>query len=321
MRREEFRINGEQISPRIHEPDYIGESRQLAGLKELNANISGELNGFVKQFVSDDYGIDSLKAIVDHVSVFYSIYLRAVLSHEDYHFTTRPPDSVPDVIPNDEDRRGYLPQLGGWTMYGEQQIPYHSEENGEEGNYVSHDVPFEVFFDHYKTFRTESGEEDWRVLRDAGYGELQAWMFWRYFSNRPLNINAWSEDFLHIAPTNKRRDDEEEIQHGKRVWNKYGGDYFHQFDGINLSQPRKNLPCAFPLGCIQNIPGIPNANRLSWEHEHSRPKAWGGKDGRDSQVMCTHHNKIKSDNFLFDVSTLTNIIMIHRLRDFFLDLI
>ena len=142
----------------------------------------------------------------------------------------------------------------------------------------------------------------------------------RYFSNRPLNINAWSEDFPHISTTNEKRDDEEEIEHGQRVWRKYGGEYFHQFDGINLSQPRTNLPCAFPLGCIQNIPGIPNANRLSWEHEHSRPKAWGGKDGTDSQVMCTHHNKIKSDNFLFDVATLTNIIMIHRMQFFFTDL-
>lgn len=320
MRREEFLDHGE-ISPPLQHPQRTERPPELDILNGISDTQTADFEQFTSAFAGDHYGIETLQLITRHVSVFYNIYLRTALSSEEYHYTV--PGSTFDenrseegvshfpprtIIGPEEDVRGIFTHFGRWTTDANQHIPSHTDLGAGK----QHDVGFLDYYRHFRNFVNES-RVDLEELRQMGYGELQAWMFWRYFTNRTLDCSKWSTDFPTIHQSLAKRQEEDDYDHGKRIWELYGSSYNARINEQNLSSPRTNLPCAYPLGCVQNLVNIVNANQLSWEHEHSRPRHWGGLSQTDSQVMCTHHNRMKGNNFLFDTDTFSKIITIHKL--------
>ena len=74
--------------------------------------------------------------------------------------------------------------------------------------------------------------------------------------------------------------------------------YFSGFESQSLSTPGS---CAWPLGCVQNLPegDSPLSSELGSQDEHSRPQSlWNTVP---NQKMCTLHNRWKGDNLLFDI--------------------
>ena len=74
--------------------------------------------------------------------------------------------------------------------------------------------------------------------------------------------------------------------------------YFSGLESQSLSTPGS---CAWPLGCVQNLPedASPFSSELGSQDEHSRPQSlWNTVP---NQKMCTLHNRWKGDNLLFDI--------------------
>jgi hypothetical protein len=67
--------------------------------------------------------------------------------------------------------------------------------------------------------------------------------------------------------------------------------------------PRRPISgsCAWPLGCVQNLPTeeFPKSSNLLTHAEHSKPKILFQADA--DQTMCASHNMLKTNNTLFDV--------------------
>jgi len=67
--------------------------------------------------------------------------------------------------------------------------------------------------------------------------------------------------------------------------------------------PRRPISgsCAWPLGCVQNLPTeeFPKSSDLLIHAEHSKPKILFQADA--DQTMCASHNMLKTNNTLFDV--------------------
>jgi hypothetical protein len=107
----------------------------------------------------------------------------------------------------------------------------------------------------------------------------------------------------------------------KNYWRYITGEDISKNYGDFLS-PRRDMACAWPLGCTQNIE-LENvkykedhfpwfAGRLSRERDHCRPQ----QITRDTdlhpaknalQPMCKYHNRMKRDMPLWDVETLNKI--------------
>ena len=331
-RREEFSLLGNLVGiPKIHEPIFADKPPELEALKDINGGLDQDFLEFTNQYSGSNYGIEAFQQIINHVSIFYNLYLRAISNNDKYlrSFNFRqldgdyeerefqPHPRVNATIPDDSDERGRFPALGRWQVSGENTVYHHREF----GNRFRNDVDLKDYFKEWREFLlghsrecTMTTEESRTFLREKGFGELQAWLFWKYFTGRNLNCNSWSVDMPSCHSFYSQRDGESREDYGVRVWEHCGGIYDARIEQINLSTPEKGLPCAFPLGCVQNLghDNAPFSNRLSWEHEHSRPRRWGGTDNSDTQVMCTHHNRLKGDGFIFDVKTFSKIIMIHR---------
>lgn len=337
MRREDLKIGPRDkgIAPKIHTMPPDGTTfPHIVALDEIDALNTPEMDAFVNLFCRAGNGIGVMSKILNHVSVFYSLFLRTVAKQDQYiraigRLTREDIEAEENELGSihlselkdlekDADVRGLFPLLGLWERSDQKTVFVH-QMGGQKG----HDVAFGDYLNEWEDFvsqyREENGinhENAYDQLRTKGYGEIQAWMFWKYFTGRPLTCSTWNRDFPEIHDEYKQNGDEEVQEWGIRVWGAFGGTYTADLEGLNLSYPNKKTACAFPLGCVQNLEeGLaPFSNRLSWEHEHSRPKLWGGVDDIDSQVMCTHHNRIKGENFLFDVHTLAQIITLHRRR-------
>jgi hypothetical protein len=333
MRREDFKVLDVPISVQIHTPRIIEQQDNGDDVFDIESTLSPQMKDSIAKFTGSGVQIDKMRDILHHVSLFYSMYLRTITGNEKYIRVSDDPrysryrevsdsEKVPlgiiNKISKDDDVRGRYPLIGQWERKGDTDSGYiHSEENIAKRN----DVKFRDYHEQWKIFHrnycknTEiSFSEGRKVLRESGMGELQSWMFWRYFSGRTLDCSTWTRDLPIIHEQfNRQTDQETFIEWGERVWGDLGGTYTSLLEGRNLSAPNRTVPCAYPLGCVQNIQRelAPFANQLSWELEHSRPGAWGGGDV-DTQVMCTHHNRLKSDNFIFDVNTLSNIISLHE---------
>ena len=148
-------------------------------------------------------------------------------------------------------------------------------------------------------------------LKNSNMGLFQVWGFWRYFSGKELDVRELLSDFKEAFPMELSDDEIYQtilsLSEGER-------EHLATFQGTIsregfLNHPRRSLCCNYPLGCTQNIPfdSARKANLLSWEIEHSRPQSKGGGE-RDLVSMCVHHNNMKSDNAIWDVDTLLNII-------------
>ena len=101
-----------------------------------------------------------------------------------------------------------------------------------------------------------------------------------------------------------------------------GEDIASEAEGYLLS-PRRDMSCAWPLGCPQNIALIEDgtvmphftpryAGRLSRERDHCRPSSIT-KDTplhpaqNALQPMCKYHNRLKREMPLWDIETLHKI--------------
>ena len=78
--------------------------------------------------------------------------------------------------------------------------------------------------------------------------------------------------------------------------------FFKYFTGGESPSTGTAGSCAWPLGCVQNLPAedFKFSYILGNEQEHSRPESlWFGAP---TQEMCTLHNSWKTDNLLFDLT-------------------
>jgi hypothetical protein len=336
-RREDFSLLGELVGiPKIHEPNFTERPPELEALKDINNILDESFLEFTNQYVGSNHGIETFQQILNHTSLFYNLYLRVISKNDKYmrsfkyqkskqteeeieEFEISPHPRISATITTDSDERGRLPALGRWQVSGEKTVYHHKGSMNRGRNDIDlHDYykEWNDFIAKYALDATLSIRDCKDTLRGQGFGELQVWMFWRYFTGRKLDCNQWALDLPLMHSFYGNNDDQTRNEYGTRVWNSIGGVYDAKIEKLNLSSPEKNLPCAYPLGCVQNIDCVeaPFSNRLSWEHEHSRPRRWGGSDTFDTQVMCTHHNRMKGDGFIFDVKTLSKIIMIHRVN-------
>jgi hypothetical protein len=336
-RREEFSLLGNLVGiPKIHEPIFADKPPELEALKEINDGLEEDFLEFTNQYTGSGCGIEAFQQVIKHTSFFYNLYLR-VISNDDnylrtfkYQKTDQSNDEIEELelaphprstatISTEIDERGRFPALGRWQVSGENTVYQHKGFRNRERNdidLIDYYRQWEIFRDKYANDSDMVIADCTEMLRQQGFGELQVWIFWRYFTGRSLDCNNWSIDLPLIHDYYKIKDHETRNEYGTRVWDYLGGNYDARIERLNLSTPDKYLPCAFPLGCVQNLDfdDAKFANRLSWEHEHSRPRRWGGNDSYDTQVMCTHHNRMKGDNFLFDTKTLTKLIMLHQVE-------
>ena len=337
-RRENHKVThtGEDISPPIHtstdmNPEFTYRSEHMRELQ--TGDIQSNIDGFVGASLG---GIEAFQSIIPHVSLFYGLYLRTVTNSDELIRATSTAKSLePDFNDNTiytneihegDDVRGRTPKIGRWEPDGGGTFVH-----ADRGRDFSKEVPLITpdpennpelvgYYQMWLKFRDEIsqqmniGKGDARqLLREKGMGELQVWLCWRYFTGRTLDWKTWQHDLPNIIPSLANNGDEEHNDWAERVWNELGGNYaFVSGTPDILSAPVRNRACAFSLGCPQNLPLEQSkfANRLSWELEHSRPQSWGGSF-HDEQPMCTHHNRIKSDLFLFDTHTFLRIFTIH----------
>ena len=83
--------------------------------------------------------------------------------------------------------------------------------------------------------------------------------------------------------------------------------FYRYFSGVSKTSGKvKTRPikdsCAWPLGCVQNLPHeeSPYASSLCQEVEHSRPKIYDPTVAGD-QYMCRIHNQWKTSNPMLDL--------------------
>lgn len=139
---------------------------------------------------------------------------------------------------------------------------------------------------------------------------FSAWGFWRYFTGQQLDIKGFLTDEKNTSTAVPRLwlEKRGEIEKPRAI------DIDRLISGsgapILLSKPPREQACNFCLGCAQNLSqdDAPEARRLSWEHEHTRPQVLGGRDEIDSASMCYLHNRIKNTNPLYDLLTMYNIL-------------
>lgn len=139
---------------------------------------------------------------------------------------------------------------------------------------------------------------------------FSAWGFWRYFTCQQLDVKQFSVDQKNTRGVELvlwlKKIGEVEASRAVKLDRKIS----NTGGPLLLSKPPREQACNFCLGCAQNLSqnDAPEARRLSWEHEHTRPQVLGGKDGIDSASMCYLHNRIKNTNPLYDLLTMYNIL-------------
>ena len=339
MRREELKVHGEAISPPIHST-IENELKEHSILGEISDQLDAGIKSMLEQHTGAYGTIQLFRQVTYHVSLFYGLFLRTMtqtldtirlsekkqpyeqtedgkLVHQSVFEKLRLRDRI--HLKKYDDIRGRFPLIGRWENLGDFSDFRHSAFDQK----IHHDVSLTSYIDQWDVFHNEFAQNSGMTkrqarvhLRSLGLGEIQAWIFWRYFTGRSLKCKYWTDDFPVVGAEYKREAGEEKSSWGKRVWEKMGGQYSHSIEDLDLSTPDRAKPCAFSLGCVQNLDfkSAEKANHLSWELEHSRPKSWGGND-HDLQAMCTHHNRLKGDNFMFDVHTFAKMVTLHRHYD------
>jgi len=312
--------------PRVHPSKnwLLGKDLHLDGNGELPSNIfSGRLEELspgpeIVSAIGDFSGaaqndILAFLKIVPYFTLFHGMYLRAVVQESSnsaisaYNRTTEQEDEKSTIhsdmkntgkqqliLPDGEDTYGKIPKWGHPTF---------REMTQEFNKFVN-------------LIKNEMGSNtiDTRVYLQAIHiGLFQCWGFWRYFTKQSLDVKFTISDIKEAFSGSM---DESEIFTNPAMLN-FTQEQIDKLSSMassaksNLSSPRKNLACNNPLGCVQNLSMIdaPKANLLSFEHEHSRPRYYGGVDKIDSSSMCWLHNKLKHENPLFDVDTFLKILL------------
>ena len=312
--------------PRVHPSKnwLLGKDLHLGGNGELPSNIfSGRLEELspspeIVSAIGDFSGaaqndILAFLKIVPYFTLFHGMYLRAIVQESSnsaisaYNRTTEKEDEK-STIHSDMGAAGKqkLNLVDGEDTYGK--IP--KWENPSFKDMIEEFKKFVALIEIQMGGNTRDARQ---YLQSVNIGLFQCWAFWRYFSKKSLDLKFTISD---IKEAFNGRLAESEIFSSPVMLN-FTQEQIDKLSSLassansNLSSPRRNLACNNSLGCVQNLSvnDAPKANLLSFEHEHSRPLYYGGKDKIDSSAMCWLHNKLKHENPLFDVDTFLNILL------------